>query len=283
MENLRFFTMIKVKCMICEKEFGGLALHLLKKHNIKCKEYLKEYPNSPIQSPDILNKARANSPILKKGHPCYCKNGEGQWKKGHLPWNAGLTKNTDCRLEIIAEKSSCKQKGKKFGSYVDRYGFDKAEEIKNKISLGNTNKVRSEETKQKISKTRRLKILSGELILNSSITRFKAGFRSDLNHFVRSSWEANICRVLKYNNKDYEYESRKCRFDLDELGIIIIDLFIPKDNLYIEVKGRLKEKSKLKMKRLISKYPDLNLKVIDGEVYNDIKNKYRSLIEGWEK
>jgi len=274
--------MTKVKCLVCGQEFNGLALHLLKKHNIRCKEYLEKYPNSPIQSPDILAKARSHSPILKKGHPNYNLNGGGQWQEGHLPWNAGLTKNTDCRLEIIAEKSSYRQKGRKLGSYVDRYGFDKAQEIKNKQSQWNTNKKVSEKTKEKMSKTRRAKILNGEIFFVPE-PRSKSGFREDINHFVRSAWEANICRVLKYNNKNYEYESKNCRFDLDELGIIIIDLFIPEDNLYIEVKGRLEEKSKLKMKRLIAKYPDLNLKVIDGEVYKDIKNRYCLLVKGWEK
>jgi len=28
-----------IKCLICEKEFGGLALHLYYKHNMRSKDY----------------------------------------------------------------------------------------------------------------------------------------------------------------------------------------------------------------------------------------------------
>lgn len=34
----------------------------------------------------------------------------------------------------------------------------------------------------------------------------KSGFRKDLGHSVRSSWEANVCRILNKYNIVYEYE-----------------------------------------------------------------------------
>ena len=38
------------------------------------------------------------------------------------------------------------------------------------------------------------------------LTHSKAGFRKDLGHYVRSSWEANFGRICKLLKLDYEYE-----------------------------------------------------------------------------
>ena len=38
------------------------------------------------------------------------------------------------------------------------------------------------------------------------VTKIKSGFRKDLGHSVRSSWEANFSRILKYMKINYEYE-----------------------------------------------------------------------------
>ena len=44
------------------------------------------------------------------------------------------------------------------------------------------------------------------LIPNNSWTHMKSGFKSDLGHYVRSSWESNFARILNYCGVPYVYE-----------------------------------------------------------------------------
>lgn len=110
---------------------------------------------------------------------------------------------------------------------------------------------------------------------------YRGGFKKDLGHYVRSSWEANICRTLKYFGVLYEYESKKCRFKLGD-SIYISDIFIPEMNLYIEVKGYLRKESRSKLYKFVEAYPNINMKIIDGTSYYDIKYKFSKMVPGWE-
>jgi len=133
---------------------------------------------------------------------------------------------------------------------------------------------------KKASKVAREKIM--EYGLPESQGRGKVGHREDIGHFVRSTWEANWCRILNFLGKEYEYESRKCRFDLGELGIIILDTYIPEDDLYVEIKGYLKGDSFVKLRALLDSQPSINLKILDREVYEVFRRKYKPLIADWE-
>src|SRR3954470_500547 len=63
--------------------------------------------------------------------------------------------------------------------------------------------------------------------------RGNTGWREDLDHFVRSSWEANVARVLRYLGVEYDYEATV--FDLG-LTTYTPDFRIHA-KLYLEVKG----------------------------------------------
>lgn len=81
----------------------------------------------------------------------------------------------------------------------------------------------------------------------------KRGFREDIGHYVRSSWEADFARLWKYLKAPYEYE--KHRFDLDEFGKYTPDFYLPESNRYYEVKGRMDmEFIENRLKRLYEKY-----------------------------
>ena len=51
----------------------------------------------------------------------------------------------------------------------------------------------------------------------------KGGVRKDIGHYVRSTWEANVCRIFKYMNRDYKFESKRFK--------IVID----KDDIYFQI------------------------------------------------
>jgi hypothetical protein len=108
---------------------------------------------------------------------------------------------------------------------------------------------------------------------------YSTGFRADLGHAVRSKWEANVCRVLKYCGIKYEYESNNCRFDLIDC-IYVCDLYLPDDEQYVEVKGYLR--STYKMRKFVNIYPDVKLRIIDGDAYAILKNRFKKLVNVWE-
>jgi hypothetical protein len=68
------------------------------------------------------------------------------------------------------------------------------------------------------------------------------------------------------------------------LGVLVLDLYLPKDNLWIEIKGYLHENSRNKMSEFVNLYPDeaKNTFVIDRGVYKILTDKFSSKIFGWE-
>jgi hypothetical protein len=91
----------------------------------------------------------------------------------------------------------------------------------------------NEESRLKASKTRKEKIIKGEI--KTPIYGYHGGFIEDLGHYVRSSWEENYCRILQYLKIEYLYEPKA--FDLGEGLIYIPDIYIPAKDIWIEIKG----------------------------------------------
>jgi hypothetical protein len=104
--------------------------------------------------------------------------------------------------------------------------------------------------------------------------RGKQGLRSDLGHWVRSSWEANFARILKYENIYYSYEPQV--FKLGETTYTP-DFLIMSD-MYIEIVGYMDERHKLKISKFREKFPDKNLIVIEKKEYKQLLEKYGKLI-----
>lgn len=110
----------------------------------------------------------------------------------------------------------------------------------------------------------------------------KCKFRKDLDKFFRSTWEANFARVLNLLKIVWEYESKECRFNLDILGTLILDFYLPELNLYIEVKGQLMDDCKRKWEKFLELYPNKKVLVLDGKAYKVITKIFKSLIIEWE-
>jgi len=74
--------------------------------------------------------------------------------------------------------------------------------------------------------------------------RGKGGFRLDLGHYVRSRWEANICRVLISMGRQYDYEKTRFPFTLDGHDCTYCpDLYLRKTGKYYEIKGHARSSS----------------------------------------
>jgi len=94
-----------------------------------------------IQSPEHIEKCRQSK--IGKKRSDMIGNTLG-FKKGQKPWNFGLTKETSEKVKKIGEKISQKRKG-----------VPLSEEHKKKIGQGGKNKKRSEQTKFRMSQSKR--------------------------------------------------------------------------------------------------------------------------------
>lgn len=122
---------------------------------------------------------------------------------------------------------------------------------------------------------------------NDDVSWSKEGYREDLDYGFRSSWEANIARLLNYKNLKWKYEAEFIPLDLSKERIKITPTYIPdftlEDNTIIEVKGFWDIRSKAKMKFVKEQYPKRKILVIDCDIYLSIYRRYHDIIPNWEE
>lgn len=130
-------------------------------------------------------------------------------------------------------------------------------------------------------------------ILNRKTTRFSfnqsskderpssnGGYRKDMGSSFKSSWEANIARILKFLNIKWEYEY----FHIVTLNSVYVpDFYYSRegDEIIIEVKGRWDNRSIEKVSYVLREEPDYTLFIVDADIYNFLEKRY-NFIEGWE-
>ena len=179
---------------------------------------------------------------------------------------------------------------------------------KNKHPRGMLGKHHSEDTREKMSKVHielaanmsyeekhaiAMKAIETKIKNNispqttsNSYSRTKGGIRKDLGIYFRSSWEANIARILDYENIEWKYEYKRFYFDDKSDGILSYqpDFYLPQFHKWIEVKGWMDEKSKIRLNRFSIEYPDQNknLILIDEHFYHDLQKEFKDIITYWE-
>jgi len=154
---------------------------------------------------------------------------------------------------------------------------------------------------------RKLDELDGKkLPTKASRKRTNIGKRKDLDLFLRSSWEANTCRVLNKQRRKWEYEPETFIFEGVKHGTVNYtpDFRIGSKKKYkwLEVKGFLKNSDKTRVRRFKKHFPKefAKLEVIVGSkntaaaiffeemgvpvfaYYNDLRKKYSGKIKEWE-
>lgn len=103
----------------------------------------------------------------------------------------------------------------------------------------------------------------------------KTGYRQDIDMNVRSSWEANFVRVLKIYKIDFDFEPTVFSFPIKRgTKGYTPDFLLKRNNEWIEVKGYLDDKSKIKLKRFKRYYPEEfeNLTCVISKYSSDAKN-----------
>ena len=106
----------------------------------------------------------------------------------------------------------------------------------------------------------------------------KIGYREDIGVTVRSTWEANYCRVLNLLGRKWSYEPR--RFLLKNGSSYTPDFKV--GSSFVEVKGYVSPLWKKKVQLFHEQYPDVKLKVITPERYKKMAKKYAPKIGNWE-
>lgn len=113
----------------------------------------------------------------------------------------------------------------------------------------------------------------------------KTGKRSDIPHFVRSSWEANFSRYLTHRGIPYEYEPKTFYFNTwERRGAMHYtpDFYLPDEDRYVEIKGQMASEDRTKLRRMAKYYPEVRVDLIDGPAYADLEKQYAHFIPNWE-
>lgn len=120
----------------------------------------------------------------------------------------------------------------------------------------------------------------------NAYSRCKGGHRKDIDHYFRSSWEANIARLLNFKSIKWEYEYKRFNFENEIEGVLSYqpDFYLPEYNIWIEVKGWMDDKSKKRLELFKIYYPDeyKNFILIDQKYYYSLEKEYSNIIENWE-
>lgn len=192
----------------------------------------------------------------------------------------GYTRTEDSK---IRQKATIKKK-QDAGEYVQPSGMlgkKQSPEFCELISKLHTGKVIPDSVRDKISTTLKDKYAIGEIenkAYNSN--RYKKGFCVDLGHYTRSSWEADVGRYLKMMEVRYEYEPVTFKLVLEDGTNTSYrpDFYLTDYDLYIEVKGWIKNKHSLdnskdeKVEAFRMQYPDKQILFLNREKYYEIFN-----------
>lgn len=130
------------------------------------------------------------------------------------------------------------------------------------------------------------------------------GKRKDLGVFCRSGWEANVLRLLNHQNREWLYEPKVFFFQKIKKGTVsyLPDVYLPKEDIYIEIKGMLTSQGRTAINRFKKYYPNefKKLKAIVGRrgtkadqffrmigvpvihYINELNKEYSDVIPHWE-
>jgi hypothetical protein len=221
------------------------------------------------QSRSLNYKPKREFPLL-----CGCGCGKfvkwcyGKYLRGHSSKGRVQTAETreKCRLAILGKKRSEYTISKKIG------------------------KKHTEETKEKCRKAALERWSKPEfqakMVEKLSQCKYtKRGYREDLGFYVRSSWEANYSRLLKFLGTEYKYEPK--RFIVKDSNNKIIfsylpDFYLPEFKKYIEVKGYWYKSSREKFDKLLEYFPDLKIDLLVEQDYKKLIKKFSHLVPDWE-
>ena len=185
-----------------------------------------------------------------------------------------MTKETDVRLQVVSQKVS-----------KTLTGYKQSLETGQKISAALLGKPKPKDFSSKVSVRLREGYSKGTIKVSPRAGRGKGGYRIDLGHYVRSSFEANYCRFLKWLGVEYRYEPKRFVLTLPNgTTTYAPDLFLPALNLWRELKGYMREDDALKLKLFKEQYPSEEIDLVfqtEGN-WTKMTNILKNEIPNWE-
>jgi len=203
------------------------------------------------------------------------KNKIGDSNRGKTSWRKGLTAETDSRIkkrtpeqieQMVSLLRELHANGKiqnNLQAYQEKVksgeikhpckGRQLTDKEKEQISkslqegykagkiinpLGMLGKTASDKTKKLLSDNLKQQYADGKrdnIDVNNS---FKSGYIEDLGHYVRSSWEEKVARILKSLNVNYQFEVKRFPIVINnESTTYLPDFYLTEYDLFLEVKG----------------------------------------------
>jgi DNA polymerase III alpha subunit len=189
-----------------------------------------------------------------------------QSRLGQSSWNKGLTAET-AKDTLWIKNLSAYNATQKGVSLDEKLGVERAAEIRAKLSArfsGVNNPMYGRtptETK----------------------TYTKSGYREDLGHYVRSTWEADMARVFRHLEWEYHYEPQTFELIRSDGKTLTYtpDFYVPQQDTYYEIKGWMDHRSAEKITLFREQYPECNLIVVDRTLFAEFQVQYADLVE-WE-
>lgn len=179
-----------------------------------------------------------------------------------------------------------KAKDRKGKTYDEIFG-ELAKEIKDSMSLSHIGKRHSQETKDTMSMSRKGRKFTQEHRNNISISRIsgfadgriklspkagcgKGGYRADIGHYVRSSYEHKFALALQTMGIEYQYEHKRYELLIEgkEYGYTPDFLF---NNLIVDIKNGYNSKDEMYLKKIdaMKKLHGINIITLIGDDWNE--------------
>lgn len=122
----------------------------------------------------------------------------------------------------------------------------------------------------------------------------KSNYREDLKMFVRSTWEANFCRICLLLDREFIYEPKRFWLKINGKDCTYCpDFYLPKYDCYYELKGHAHSKkdwkcwckncTKNKLCIPMLRKQGIKIHVITNREYKRLKNAFKNRIENWER
>lgn len=220
----------------------------------------------------------------------------GHYVRGRVTWNKNLTKHTDERLLRLSKRVSDTMKGvrksKVHGKNISkgRKGMVFSEEHCRRIGLSSAKRWEEEEYREKTKQSHIsdpkcscciCRILRGEGVVGAGTGI--GGVRPDLNQYFRSRWEANVARILNYEELVWKYEHKSFLLIRSNGTKVTYRPDFNVEGVWWEVKGYMRPEDREKIELFKQQYCEESFILVDAIKYNQLKSRYKKLIPNWEK
>jgi len=203
---------------------------------------------------------------------------------GNIPWNKGLTKETDKRVKSNSDKqigriASKETKQRLSESHMGQKAWNKGlnltEEHKKNVSISckkvasdPNDKRHSIEWRKQLAEITKLRIANGEYL---GAKKSKYTLKTGKTIFLRSNTELTCIKILEDLGVEFQYETLKIKYKgIDnETHTWITDFYFPKYNLIIDTKyGDYYKDYSLGLKINTAKSLGYRVLIVDFELYN---------------